>query len=993
MLKRLFAAALLTIPTLCGAVQAYRTPQTFTQPDGSQVTLSQRGDEFFHYYLTDDGQMVVADGDGYYLAQPDASGRPVASQHQATDKAQRTSEQAQFLAGVDFSTMVNEGAKVANARRSERQAAMKPQFRSPAANASSSTWPGGIGLFPDNTYPVTGSPKALIILVQYKDTKFTYTNAKDYFTNMVTQKGFSQSGANGSALDYFTAASNGKFTPDFDVLGPVTLSNNMSYYGANDSSGNDVRPAHMIRDAIQLLDATTDFSVYDTDGDGYIDNVYCIYAGQGEASGGSSNSIWPHSWDIRGAGLTLNVDGKYVASYACSAEYLTSNLVDGIGTFCHEFSHVMGLPDLYTTDYNSYQTLTPGEYSLMDYGSYTNDSRTPPTYSIYERNAMGWADIEELKPGEARKVSLEHMLTSNKGYVIATENTNEFFLLENRQASDWDAYLPGHGMLIWHIDYDSSIWEQNCPNNTAHQYVDIVEAGGSANNEDYNTMGQYPFPGTAKNTSFTSTTTPALTSWASKAIDVPLTDIEETAAGLITFDVCGGEQIDKPLCNYTAAVVESDDPVTITLTLPASAKDGDEIKYVYTYNDGSDLVEGTYTEPITIAKSCELEYWTQRGDLESEVTNIKIYIGEEAPTVSTFKIVYRNNTADSNTALNSSTKLYASEVEEGAEIATSNTSSTKYVYPGTYGLKFSSSKNNGTLALDLTADYQLPVTKVVINAKSYGSDATTLSVNGSDAQSVTSGTNDYTFELDGSDLKTLTIAASKRVYVKSITFYAESTVDPDPVDPNPVDPDPVDPDDPTESYSHMIVFDDGGNEGTTITASNFGARCLSGGDIVTVNGTPTRVYYGTVGIKFGSSNGGGELNLDITPTYQKPYTSVVVNARSYSTDNSSLTVNGTTMALGSSLQDYTFNVAPASNGRANAATILTNLALSSDKRLYVKSIELRYDATDTGIEALDADALDAEPEYFNLQGIRVNEPAKGQLYIMRQGSKVTKIIL
>ncbi len=988
MIKKLIAAALLTIPTLCGAVQAYRTPQVFTQPDGTQVTLSQRGDEFFHYYLTDDGRMVMSNGEGYYFAQPDAAGLPTASHILATDAASRTIQQAEFLKGVSVEAMVAEGAKVGEAKRIERQATFEPQFRAPTAKASSSTWPSGIGLFPNSSYPVSGSPKALIILVQYKDTKFTYPNAKEYFTNLASQVGFSESGAHGSALDYFTASSNGQFTPDFDVLGPVTLNNNMSYYGANNSSGDDVRPAHMIRDAIQMLDATTDFSVYDTDGDGKIDNVYCIYAGQGEASGGSANTIWPHSWNLTSAGLSLTVDGKRVYSYACSAEYLTSSLVDGIGTFCHEFSHVMGLPDLYTTSYNSYQTLTPGSYSLMDYGSYSNNSRTPPTYSIYERNAMGWAELEQLQPGVPRKGTLEHMLTSNKGYVIATDKTNEFFLLENRQLKDWDTYLPGHGMLVWHIDYNQSIWNSNSPNNQAHQYVDIIEAGGSANNTSAATMAKYPFPGTAKVTEFTSSTTPALKSWSGTAIDVPLTAITETSAGLIKFDVCGGgEQIDKPVCNYTADAVESENPVTVTLSLPTTAEASDKIMYKYVNNDGSEIVEGTYTSPITISKSCVMDYWTDRDGSQSEITTIKFYIGEKAPREKTYRIVYRNNSSDSNGSLNATTRLYANQVEEGQDIADYNILSSN-IYGGVYGLKFSSSKNNGTLVLDINGDYQNPVTKVVINTRAYGSDAAQLSVNGSESQSIAATADDYTFELDGTDLKQLTLSATKRIYVKSITFYVNTSVQ------------PVDPDDPvvepTEPYSHRIVFDDGGNEGTAITADNFAMRCLEGDDIVAVNGEITRIYYGNDGIKFGSAKGGGSLTLDITSPYQKLYTSVVVNARAYGSDDSSLTINGTTFAMGTTLDDYTLNTTTTTEPSESrkAATKITQLSLSSDRRLYVKSIELKYDPTATGVAEIAADQPnDAAPEYYNLQGIRITEPVKGQLYIVRQGSKVTKTII
>ncbi len=972
---------MLVLPMLCSAVQANRKPMVYTQPDGSEVTLSQRGDEFCHYFLTEDGKVVVSDGEGYYFARPDASGLPVASKMLASDPELRTSAQNSFLATVDRGGMLEQASKIGSAKRALRQSQRKAQFRSAAAGALSATWPSGIGLFPGNSYPVSGSPKALIILVEFKDMKFTYANAKQYFTNFASQQGFSESGAHGSALDYFTASSNGKFTPDFDVLGPVTLSQNVSYYGANDYYGNDMRPEYMIREAMQLLDPSYDLSVYDTDGDGMIDNVYCIYAGMGEASGGAASTIWPHSWSLVDAGLNVTVDGKTVGSYACSAEYLAKGLVDGIGTFCHEFSHVLGLPDLYTTDYNgTADSLTPLSYSLMDYGSYNDDSRTPPTYSIYERNSMGWADIEELKPGVGRTASLDHMLSSNKGYVIATGKTNEFFLLENRQKEDWDAYIPGHGMLVWHIDYNESIWNANEPNNSTHQYVDIVEAGGKANNQSSTTMAQYPFPGTSGATSLTSTTSPALKSWDGTAINVPLTNIKESA-GKITFDVCGGgEQVGKPVCNYTQAVVESDDPVTVTLALPATAKNGDEIRYIYMYNDFSDIVEGSYASPITISKSCEFVYWTQRGDMESEVTSIKFYIGEKAPAITSYRIVYKSNGSDSNRALSTSAS-YEAECVEGAEIASLNTGSNN-VYPGSNGLKFSSSKKNGNLILDINADWQKDVTKVVVNARAYGNDAASLAVNGSASQNVASTAADYTFELDGSALTQLTLSATKRVYVQSITFYAEDGETPvDPIVP------------PVESYSHKIVFDDGGSEGIQITANNFMGSCTEGGAIAAVTEV-VRVFYGNEGIKFGSSKGGGTLTLALNSDYCKLYTSVVVNAKTYGSDNSSLTVNGTAIKVGSEFADLTYTLGtPASTGASYAGSILTSLSLSSDKRLYVKSIELRYDADNTGVEDIDTDNTQAVLEYYNLQGIRIDQPVAGQICIMRQGNKVTKVLV
>ena len=395
----------------------------------------------------------------------------------------------------------------------------------------------GIGLF-DSSFPVKGDVKALVILVNYKDVKFQTPNPSAYFSDMLMKQGFSEYGATGSAYDYFFDNSDGQFRPQFDCYGPVDLPNNRSYYGGNNSNDEDKAPEEMIIHAVELLDDEVDFSQYDTDGDGFVDNVYVFYAGRGEADGGGTNSVWPHSYNIYwGAGRICQADGVMFDYYACSNEWDGAK-PDGIGTFVHEFSHVMGLPDLYDVDYENAEYVTPGAWSVLDMGNYNNNSRTPAAYSAFERNALGWNEPRVLD-GPA-DIVLEHILDSNESCLIPTEKDTEFFLLENRQKKGWDAYVPGTGMLIWHIDYNSRVWQNNKVNiNRSHQYVDIVEAGGTANNGINSAMRSYTFPGSKNVTSFTSSTTPALKSWAGKAINLPITDIKESN-GKISFKVAGG---------------------------------------------------------------------------------------------------------------------------------------------------------------------------------------------------------------------------------------------------------------------------------------------------------------------------------------------------------------------------------------------------------------------------------------------------------------------
>lgn len=523
------------------AVPAKRIVRTVTLADGTQTEVTLTGDERCGFYLTPDNRVLMPGADGkLYFACEAADGRLARSEKVATS-------------AMPASAML-ENLRPAIARSIEAKALkMRMKARAEAASANDSK---GVGLYAESYVKGMGEPRCLVILVQYSDVKFTTENAGAYFTNMLNQKGFSTNGATGSVYDYFEEASMGQFKPKFDVLGPVTLPNAMSYYGGNDIYGNDKAPEDMVRHAAKILDPTVDFTVYDNDGDGVVDNVYIIYAGKGEASGGSTNTVWPHSYDLSAAGSRYLVDGVYIDHYGCSNE-IEGSEPDGIGTFVHEFSHVLGLPDLYTTTYGSAASLTPGAYSVLDYGPYNNDGHTPPTYSAFERNAMGWMDCEVLDaPAD---IEMEHILTSNKAYIIPTGKKNEFFLLENRQQAGSDKYIPGHGMLIWHVDYNASAWNNNAVNNTSsHQYVDIEEANGNPNNQNSLAMAGYPFPGTSGKTEFTSSTSPSLTTWLGKAIDMPITDIAENG-GVITAKAAGGNpgpQLDVPVTAPATAITD-----------------------------------------------------------------------------------------------------------------------------------------------------------------------------------------------------------------------------------------------------------------------------------------------------------------------------------------------------------------------------------------------------------------------------------------------------
>lgn len=512
-------------------------------PDGP-IKVRMAGDETFHLCFSEDGFPLVEKQGKYYYCDIAPDGRLVETQLLAGSVSQ---EVAAYKRSVDMTNLEHRvQARAALAR--EHAALQTPADLSRKVRRAAAEQPAGppyemgYGLYPlskGSRFPGYGDQKALVILVEYNDVEFSTPYAFDYFSRMLNEEGFSDYDATGSAADYFRYNSSDAFRPQFDVYGPVKLSKNRSYYGANDPWGNDLRPHQMVIEALDALDPDVDFSQYDCDGDGYIDNVFIFYAGRGENAGGGAVTVWPHANSLSNLKEKGHVyDGVEADRYGCTNEW-TGTRPDGVGTFIHEFGHVLGLPDLYPTGYAN--SFTPDAWSAMDHGSYNNDGMTPPLYSAFERYALGW-----IKPNEIDRAVTASLqpIGNNMAGILRTPRETEFFLIENRQQTGWDAFIPGHGMLVWHIDYNSDIWSNNTVNNTpSHQYVDLMEADNIRNDE---TRAGDCFPGTSNVTSFTAKTTPGMTTWGGVALDFPITGIKETPAGIVTFNVLGGASTQMP---------------------------------------------------------------------------------------------------------------------------------------------------------------------------------------------------------------------------------------------------------------------------------------------------------------------------------------------------------------------------------------------------------------------------------------------------------------
>lgn len=513
----------LSICVAINAVPAKPGLISMKQPDGTELNVKLFGDENFHFYLSEDNYLLVEEASAFYYADTDSNGIIRKSDFMAVPAHLRSHEAQTFLNKVNMNNVFNDLNRLsANAIQSKH--AIEQHITPPHQF--------GPGLFENTSFPSKGEQKGLVVLVQYADVSFTLQNPLDYFTKMVNEEGFNDYGGTGSARDYYLECSGGQFSPTFDVYGPITLPNDREYYGGNNESGKDLNPAMMALEACTQLDATVDFTKYDRDGDGYIDNVFLFYAGEGEAAGGGADTVWPHSWTLEAAtGSTPVFDGVKLNRYACTNEW-QKNRPDGVGTFIHEFSHVMGLPDLYATSYTG--AFTPGAWSTMDHGSYNNNGCTPPLFSVFERYALGWITPQQIYEPKSAKLN---SISSNEAFIIKTAKENEFYLLENRQRESWDKYIPGHGMLIWHIDYSPSVWAANKVNNTPeHQYVDIEEADGTQDDES---RSGDAFPGSKGVTSFTDDTAPSMMTWTGYRLNLPITDISEND-GVISFNVAGG---------------------------------------------------------------------------------------------------------------------------------------------------------------------------------------------------------------------------------------------------------------------------------------------------------------------------------------------------------------------------------------------------------------------------------------------------------------------
>lgn len=412
-------------------------------------------------------------------------------------------------------------------------------------------------------FPTQGEIRGVVLLVAFQDVEFCMSDDSirallqarydgENYIEHIQHREYSEVDNDtigvratipGSARDYFRDQSMGQFTPRFDIIGPIVLDNPRSYYGKNTASGNDKNARAMITEACRKAHERklVDFANYDSDDDGVVDFVYVVYAGSDEAQTGIEDCVWAHA-----SSISLPVGYLRVERYACSGELFVDlpHLPAGIGTFVHEFSHILGLPDFYNTKADDF---TMDVWSVMDYGMYNRGGFVPCAYTAFERYSLGWIPMQTLDAPTTMSIGTTD--EERTGYRIFTADldsmpqiteadTASFYLIETIRKEGWNSYAYAEGLLISEVTYKASAWHNNTVNTSTHHHC-IVPAN---NRYHYDTPERALF-GT-DNHEFTRTSCPASVTQFGAAMDKPLTDIRyDTHTGKTTLHFRGGSSI------------------------------------------------------------------------------------------------------------------------------------------------------------------------------------------------------------------------------------------------------------------------------------------------------------------------------------------------------------------------------------------------------------------------------------------------------------------
>ena len=633
----LLLGAMLVMSIALYAVPARRSFHDCVLTDGTTVSLTLVGDEFGHWYEAVDGTIYRQKTDGTFEC----------ANTTRSEMNERRKQSPKY--------------KTAQIRRARHDVGVTPNL----------------------------APKGIVVMANFSNKAMQAGHTHATFDELCNSANCTVNNGYPSAREYFKSQSNGAYAPIFDVFGPVTLSRPLAYYGTDLSEeGDDEYATDAVVEACILANQQYDinWADYDSDNDGYVDFVYVIYAGEGQAGGGAANTIWPHNWDVTSAissGYCTYTDaqrtfnGKKVNNYAMSSE-LSGTSIDGIGTLCHEFGHVMGLPDLYDTEYddNYNNGVTPNDWNIMDGGSYNADGHCPPNYDPWQKYFFGWHTPINLG-NEGQVLTLQaNGTTGYQAYQINASGTQQnynqsgvCYYIENRQPQGWDAPLTGHGLLIWKVNFNETAWESNSPNNTsttgAPLYTVVSAYGtkiGTKNGVDY--CPRNTFPGSKNKTSWNGVSGKPLLNISEANGIITLTYIEEpvepvdpfslvwkvgndtfaitTSTGRIVMpsdepDSCG----DKVFVGWCrTANYQSETTAPVFVTAGQSAQEGDIFYAVFATQEG----EGTVAVSDVLTRAWTGVSGTTYVDWSGKTaTSSAVYAGQSAGGNSSIQLRSKNS--------------------------------------------------------------------------------------------------------------------------------------------------------------------------------------------------------------------------------------------------------------------------------------------------------------------------------------------------------------
>ncbi|MFW5604670.1 MAG: M6 family metalloprotease domain-containing protein [Prevotella pectinovora] len=578
-MKRILISAVLSLcAAMTFAIPAKKSWKVVSQSDGTTIKVSQAGDEHLHYYITEDNVPIYKAADNRYCYLTIESGKLHNSGVLAHESAARSAKELQVM------NTIHDLAPIARQMAAKKRSAAKRCVRPDRLPSK------------DDISVFKGSKKALVILAAFSDKSFSKGDDAivKFYDEVLNQEGYSQNGAAGSVHDYFKDMSRGEFDLTFDIVGPVKVSKSATYYGGpSPIMGGADHIGEFITEAIKKADekCDIDWKKYDWDDDGEVEQVFVLYAGYGQATGGPTGTIWPNAWTLDEALQNsdgnggFSIDGVFINQYACSNElYLDSGTVPmGLGVFCHEFSHCMGLPDMYDTNYGS--TPTMGDWDLLAGGSYNGPQGIgwcPAGWTSYERAYAGWLELTELKAGDIIKgmTSLEE--ADGKAYVIYNDNhKDEYYLLENHKGMGWDKYTPENGLLIIHVDYDKDLFDNNIVNSKGE--FTPAEGYDRYFTNDHPRMAPFSRVRSIQNDTYFYT----YPMDAPRGVVDSLTDTSKPAAELYNALADGSKLMGKPVYN-----IEKDDDGNISFTFMTKEKETDAIQDIAMAEDttGDDTV-------------------------------------------------------------------------------------------------------------------------------------------------------------------------------------------------------------------------------------------------------------------------------------------------------------------------------------------------------------------------------------------------------------------